>query len=363
MEQYNLLTEGYRNALRLAMRENLKTIAFCCLGTGGLGFSARIAARVALQEAREFLDAHPRHSFERIVFCVYTEDDSTSYTEHFPLFFPPTQQDLDNTIFSQGFESPARLSAMVQEVYTQVGNVSLKVAKFGTEATDMPQRMATELSSFAEMLKALEKFVSVNPSGSVLSRMKGYINLLCSVTIAVCENMTEMHELTEGRDLHDQARRNEIWDEYNNHMQTEEGLTVLELIDVCHEFAHHLNVILEQDVAVWDEAETIAFQLGVWLATNAREGPQSIRNHFEEVMLRGKFRRDAPVSHRTGTVKLYQIPNLTQLYQQGALQVTDMQAKFSARSNDTICFMKDDIIRLEVDIIGKLQTKQSSPSE
>jgi hypothetical protein len=354
MGQYNLLTEGYRSALKLAMKEDLKTIAFCCLGTGGLGFPARIAARVALQEAREFLDAHPRHSFERIVFCVYTEEDLTAYTDFFPLFFPPTQEDLDNTVSSEGTKDAAKLIAMIQEVNIQVDIVSQKFAKFGTEATHMPQRVTTELSSIAMMLKAFKEVVLENPSESLMY----YIDILCSVMLAICENMTGMHELAEGKDLHGQALRNKLWDEYNNYMQINQGVTIVDLIGVCHEFAQHLNDVLVHNAAARHEIWTIGTRLGVWLTKNTKEGPQSILNHLEEVMLTREFQRDAPVSYRVGTVKLHQVPTLAQLYQQGTLQAKDTQVIPSARSNETVCLARDDVTKLEVDVIGKLQMQQ-----
>jgi O-acetyl-ADP-ribose deacetylase (regulator of RNase III) len=92
--QFNQLIDCYRGALKVAVQHELKTIAFPCLGTGGVGFPARVAARIALQEMREYLDATPTYPFERIVFCVNTAADELAYRDFFPVFFPPTHGDL-----------------------------------------------------------------------------------------------------------------------------------------------------------------------------------------------------------------------------------------------------------------------------
>jgi O-acetyl-ADP-ribose deacetylase (regulator of RNase III) len=94
----NLLAACYRNAMHTAMVQGIKTIAFPCLGAGGCGFPSRVAARIALQEVREFLDTHTDHTFERIIFCVYNRTDQKCYEHFLPVFFPPTRGDLENAV-------------------------------------------------------------------------------------------------------------------------------------------------------------------------------------------------------------------------------------------------------------------------
>ncbi|KAJ4353862.1 uncharacterized protein N0V89_005592 [Didymosphaeria variabile] len=330
------------------MKENLKTLAFCCLGTGGVGFPARIAARVALQEVREFLDAHPTHLFERIVFCVYAEDDSVAYTDFLSDFFPPTQEDVD-----AASSTPAGKNvAMVQEAYTQVDNVTEQVKAFSLEATNMPQRVAQELSSIAVLLYHFKEMVSENAPKHLLSRMMRYMDLLCSVMLAICGNMTEMIELARAKVNLGMPSHRAIWDDYNTHMAVYQGLTIVELIDISQEFARHLSDVLERDVPVPHEMKTIGIRLGAWLTKQTGEGPQSARDHFEEVMLTREYQRDVPVSRRTGTVKLFQVETLSQLYEQGVLQPKSTQATPSTRSNHIVCLANEDITRLEVDILG-----------
>ncbi|KAF2446128.1 hypothetical protein P171DRAFT_430342 [Karstenula rhodostoma CBS 690.94] len=351
MAQYNLLTEGYRSALKLAMKKNLQTIAFCCLGTGGIGFPTRIAARIALQEVREFLDAHPRHSFKRIVFCVYTEDDSMAYTDFFSNFFPPTREDLDTAISNKGNKNVARLSALIQEVYTQVDVVTQQMKTFNAEATNMPQRVVQQLSSIAVLLETFKEIASEAETERLLSRMMRYIDLLCSVMNAICGHLTEMTELAKAKENLGFPGHNVIWDDHNNHMYSYQRLTIVELVDITQEFAQHLYDVLEHDVAVPHEMKTIGSRLETWLTIQTGSGPQSTRDHFEEVMLTREYQRDVPVSKRTDTVKLHQVPTLAQLYQQGILPAKDTQVRPSVRFNDILCLAQEDITKLEVDIL------------
>lgn len=354
MGQYNLLTEGYRSALRLAMKHNLKTIALCCLGTGGIGFPVRIATRIALQEVREFLDAHPRHSFERIVYCVYAEDDSVAFTEFFSNYFPPTREDLETAVSNKGNKEVARLSSLIQEVYTQVDVTAQQVKAFNTEATNMPQRVVQQLSSTAVLLETFKEIASEAETERIFLRMIRYIDLLGSVMLSICGNMTEMIELAKATENLGNPSHKVIWDDYNDHMYAYQGLKIVDLVDITQEFAQHLSDVLERDIAVPHEMETIRTRLDTWLTKQTGQGTQSTRDHFEEVMLTREYQRDAPVSNRSDTVKLHQVSTLAQLYQQGILPGKDMQATPSARFNDILCLTNEDITRLEVDILGTL---------
>ena len=82
MGQFNVLTECYRSALKMATNYELKKIAFPCLGAGGCHFPSRIAARIALQEIREYLDAHSGDFFERIIICVNSALDEKAYVRY-----------------------------------------------------------------------------------------------------------------------------------------------------------------------------------------------------------------------------------------------------------------------------------------
>jgi len=71
-----LLAGCYRNALRLALENRMRTVAFPAISTGVYGYPKDAAAHIALSEmlARE-------SEFERIVACCFDVDDRTRYEQ------------------------------------------------------------------------------------------------------------------------------------------------------------------------------------------------------------------------------------------------------------------------------------------
>lgn len=53
-----LLASCYRNALELAVRHGIRSIAFPAISTGAYGFPLKRATRIAVREVRSFLDKH-----------------------------------------------------------------------------------------------------------------------------------------------------------------------------------------------------------------------------------------------------------------------------------------------------------------
>ena len=70
-----LLKSCYRSCLELAVLNGVKSIAFCCISTGGFGFPHDKAAEIAVQTVREFLKTHDIE----VIFNVFTEKDFDIY--------------------------------------------------------------------------------------------------------------------------------------------------------------------------------------------------------------------------------------------------------------------------------------------
>jgi len=98
---------------------------------------------------------------------------------------------------------------------------------------------------------------------------------------------------------------------------------------------------------------TLRIRLGSWLVKQTGKGEKSVHDHFEEVMLLRAFQRDAMVPGKSGTVKLHQIPTLAGLYQSGELERKPSQVIPSVRFNDIVGLAREDITRMEVDVLGK----------
>ncbi|WP_223619908.1 O-acetyl-ADP-ribose deacetylase [Lysobacter sp. ESA13C] len=70
-----LLAACYRNALAVAARHGLASIAFPCISTGIFGYPADAAARIAVETVRAHADA----TLGEVVFCCFSAADRGLY--------------------------------------------------------------------------------------------------------------------------------------------------------------------------------------------------------------------------------------------------------------------------------------------
>ena len=75
------LKSCYRACLVKATEAKCKSIAFCCISTGVFMFPKDRAAEIAVSTVREWLDAHPESTVERVIFNVFTDEDKEIYRE------------------------------------------------------------------------------------------------------------------------------------------------------------------------------------------------------------------------------------------------------------------------------------------
>lgn len=74
-EHCELLRSSYNSCLGIAVQNNIKSIAFCCISTGVFGFPQKDAAEIAINSVREF---RKNHNIE-VIFNVFTERDYEIY--------------------------------------------------------------------------------------------------------------------------------------------------------------------------------------------------------------------------------------------------------------------------------------------
>ena len=73
----DLLASCYRNALTLALRHEIKSIAFPAISTGVYRFPLDRATRIAVTEVKTFLADHP--GIDRVVFACFGEEAFDAY--------------------------------------------------------------------------------------------------------------------------------------------------------------------------------------------------------------------------------------------------------------------------------------------
>ena len=73
-----LLASCYRNCIKVALENNLKSIAFCCISTGEFRFPNDLAAEIAVAEVKKFFRENPNADL-KVVFNVFKDLDKKLY--------------------------------------------------------------------------------------------------------------------------------------------------------------------------------------------------------------------------------------------------------------------------------------------
>lgn len=74
-----LLANCYQNSLKLALENQVKTIAFPALSCGVYGFPVSQAATIAVKEAANFLEVHPE--IEKVIFVCFDDTILEAYQQ------------------------------------------------------------------------------------------------------------------------------------------------------------------------------------------------------------------------------------------------------------------------------------------
>ena len=76
-EDKELLASCYRSCLELAAENGLESVAFCCISTGEFHFPNQLAAEIAVQTVKEFLQTPT--SIKKVIFNVFKDMDKEIY--------------------------------------------------------------------------------------------------------------------------------------------------------------------------------------------------------------------------------------------------------------------------------------------
>ena len=76
-EDKELLASCYRSCLELAAENNLESVAFCCISTGEFHFPNDLAAEIAVETVKQFMNR--KTSVKKVIFNVFKDLDKAIY--------------------------------------------------------------------------------------------------------------------------------------------------------------------------------------------------------------------------------------------------------------------------------------------
>lgn len=82
------MQQCYENCLLSAEELGLRSLAFCCLGSGMFKFPTVRGAHIALSTVRAWLEARSPGAMDRIVICTFSDLDYEIYLTLAPHYFP-----------------------------------------------------------------------------------------------------------------------------------------------------------------------------------------------------------------------------------------------------------------------------------
>ncbi|OCK75825.1 hypothetical protein K432DRAFT_408695 [Lepidopterella palustris CBS 459.81] len=95
-----LLRNCYKQALHLAVSIGARSIAFPSIGAGALEYPPLKSAAVAIQEVKRFLEEYQKISLEKIIFCVYDDNDEEVFKSLLPQYFPRAEFDANEALMT-----------------------------------------------------------------------------------------------------------------------------------------------------------------------------------------------------------------------------------------------------------------------
>uniref|UniRef100_A0A915ASR1 BTB domain-containing protein n=3 Tax=Parascaris TaxID=6254 RepID=A0A915ASR1_PARUN len=93
------LKSCYREALNIAVNNNLSTIAFPCISTGEYGYPNKPACQAAIRLVKSWLlEGSNIDKMERIIFCVFIDKDYKLYKKYLPKILSESSSSNSNNL-------------------------------------------------------------------------------------------------------------------------------------------------------------------------------------------------------------------------------------------------------------------------
>jgi len=168
-----LLASCYRQSLRIASENNIKTIAFPNISTGVYGFPKEEAARIALNTVQIYLTNHPE--IEKILFCCFDEENFAIYNRlKIHLTF------IKKVVSSAEIHLTAQLASTIwNEHYIPI--IGREQVNYMVNAFQSPEaierQIETEKMEYYILYQGQEPsgYIGIKPSGNELFLSKFYV--------------------------------------------------------------------------------------------------------------------------------------------------------------------------------------------
>ncbi|KAF5390147.1 hypothetical protein D9757_003760 [Collybiopsis confluens] len=135
------LTSCYQSSLDLAVKNELRHIAFPSISTGIYGYPIEDATHIALNVVRKHFEAESgtegsgAFKLDRVIFVVWSDKDKSVYESLIPEYFPPVEDSLSSAEREDDGE-PVPESQPVddgEEEWEEVENVASSIAENGNK--------------------------------------------------------------------------------------------------------------------------------------------------------------------------------------------------------------------------------------
>jgi hypothetical protein len=178
------------------------------------------------------------------------------------------------------------------------------------------------------------------------------LKLVCTVLQLFSGNLTETLDLAKDHASLGQRSDKSIWEDFVSDMEGRHGTNPSAFLDMCRKFVHGLDTMIATGVDLDEVLELVEMrrQLERYKVRQRGGDAEGVQDSLNEALYAQEFQRQT-VAQSKDVVKLQQIQSVSQLYKLGDLEEKATLAHPSALFNDVICLVREDITKLDVDII------------
>ena len=168
-----LLESCYAQSLKLAVKNNLKTIAFPNISTGVYSFPKQSAATIAIESVVKFLNVHPE--LEKVIFCCFDRENFDIYNS-----IKEVRTDFFEVNSPEDISIVAELADEIwHEHYVPI--IGEEQVKYMVEKFQSPEAITKQINEenfdYYIILQSFEPagYIGLKPSGDELVLSKFYI--------------------------------------------------------------------------------------------------------------------------------------------------------------------------------------------